>query len=42
MRAFAIKGQADGGYTTTEKALGGRRNAAILKSRWRKWKKIKL
>ncbi len=35
MRAFFSGGQADGGYTTTERDLDGGRNAVILKSRWR-------
>lgn len=35
MRAFASRGQADGGYTATERDLDGGRNAVILKSRRR-------
>ena len=31
MRAFASRGQADGGYTTTERDLDGGRSAVIIK-----------
>lgn len=43
MRGFASRGQAAGGYTTTERGLDGGRNAGILKRRWRgkKWRKMK-
>lgn len=42
MRGFARKGQADGGYTTTERDLDEGRNASdIKKSRWKGKKKMK-
>lgn len=36
MGAFASGGQADGGYTTTERDLDEGRNAAILKKKKKK------